>query len=127
MIEKSTTLEQLYIGSNYLSNKLGERVFGALATNKYVKVLDYSLNQLGCEGGSCAKAISNCFRVNKTLEHVDLSFNNFGKEETEAIAEGLEPNKHIYGLHYRGNYGWVNSKGFIVLESKEVTLLDSIE
>jgi NLR family CARD domain-containing protein 3 len=128
MVEKSATLEQLYIGTNYLSGKAGERLFSILTGNKVLRVLDYSLNQLGDSGElACAKAIAGCFRVNRTLQHVDISFNNFGKEATEVIAEGLEPNKHIYGFHYRGNYGWVNSKGFLVLEEKQETLLDSIE
>jgi NLR family CARD domain-containing protein 3 len=117
MIEKSSTLEQLYIGTNYLSGKAGERIFGLLAGNKVLRVFDYSLNQLGDSGElGCAKAIASCLKTNRTLQHVDISFNNFGKEATEVIAEGLEPNKHIYGFHYRGNYGWVNSKGFLVLE-----------
>ena len=50
-------------------------------------MLDYSLNQLGDSGElGCAKAIAACFRANRTLQHVDISFNNFGKEETELIA-----------------------------------------
>jgi len=34
-------LEQLYIGTNYLSGKAGEKIFGLLANNKVLKVLDY--------------------------------------------------------------------------------------
>ena len=50
-------------------------------------MLDYSLNQLGDSGElGCAKAIAACFRANRTLQHFDISFNNFGKEETELIA-----------------------------------------
>ena len=33
----------------------------------------------------CPKAIANCFTRNKTLEHLDLSFNNFNKEASEII------------------------------------------
>jgi Ran GTPase-activating protein (RanGAP) involved in mRNA processing and transport len=62
-------------------------LFNLLTTNKTLKILDYSLNQLGEEGDmNCAKAIANCFRTNKSLEHVDLSFNNIGKEATQIIA-----------------------------------------
>jgi hypothetical protein len=43
-------LEQLYIGTNYLSGKAGEKIFGLLASNKVLRVLDYSLNQLGDSG-----------------------------------------------------------------------------
>jgi Ran GTPase-activating protein (RanGAP) involved in mRNA processing and transport len=55
-----------------------------------LKVFDYSLNQLGDSGElACAKAIANCFKTNKTLQHIDISFNNFGKEATEIISEGI--------------------------------------
>ena len=118
----------MYIGTNYLSGKAGERIFSLLAGNKVLRVFDYSLNQLGDSGElGCAKAIAACFQANRTLEHIDISFNNFGKEATEVIAEGLEPNKHIYGIHYRGNYGWVNSRGFLIVEEKQETLLDTID
>lgn len=99
-----------------------------LAGNRTLKVLDYSLNQLGDSGElGCARAIAGCLRSNKTLLHVDISFNKLGKEASEIIGEGLEPNKQIYGFHYRGNYGWVNSKGFLVLEEKQETPLDCID
>ncbi len=76
-------MEQLYIGTNYLSGKAGEKIFGLLTNNKVLKVLDYSLNQLGDSGElGCVKAIAACFRTNRTLQHVDISFNNFGKEAT---------------------------------------------
>ena len=44
---KDSTLEHLYIGQNYFSSKVGEEVFKVLITNKHLRVLDYSLNQLG--------------------------------------------------------------------------------
>mgnify|MGYP002359318255 FL=1 len=53
-------------------------------------MLDYSLNQLGDNADcNCAKAIGNCLQKNKVLQHLDISFNNFGKEATQIIAEGL--------------------------------------
>jgi hypothetical protein len=69
---------------------VGERIFNLLAGNKSLKVLDYSLNQLGDNADcNCAKAIGNCLQKNKILQHLDISFNNFGKEATQIIAEGL--------------------------------------
>ena len=65
-----------------------------------------------------AQAISNCLRVNKTLQHLDLSFNNFNKESSQLISEGLEPNKTLLGFHFKGNYGYVNSKGFLILAER---------
>jgi Ran GTPase-activating protein (RanGAP) involved in mRNA processing and transport len=80
-------LEELYIGTNYLSGKVGERIFNLLAANKSLRVLDYSLNQLGDNADcNCAKAVGNCLKVNKAMQHLDISFNNFGKEATQIIA-----------------------------------------
>ncbi len=90
LIQKSTVMEQLYIGTNYLSGKAGEKIFSLLGGNKNLKVLDYSLNQLGDSADcNCAKAIANCLKVNKVMQHLDISFNHFGKEATQIIAEGL--------------------------------------
>lgn len=91
MLEKSQTLEELYIGGNFIGAKAGEKIFVTLANNKLLKVLDYSLNMLGEEDGStnCAKAIASCFSRNKTLQHIDLSSNNFNFEASRIIAEGL--------------------------------------
>lgn len=81
LLEKSTSLEELYIGGNYLSGKSGEKVFNCLQSNKYLRVFDYSFNQLGDDGDNfAAQAISNYLQSNRSLEHLDLSFNNFTKE-----------------------------------------------
>jgi hypothetical protein len=48
------------------------------------------MNQLGDNADcNCAKAIAGCLRGNKVMQHLDISFNNFGKEATQIIAEGL--------------------------------------
>ncbi len=68
LIEKTSTLEELYIGGNNLSGRSGERVFKAVAQNKTLRVFDYSLNQLGDDSGLIvAQAIASCFQNNKTL------------------------------------------------------------
>lgn len=70
--------------------------------------------------------MSNLLITNKSLIHFDLSSNNFSKEESEIIGEGLEQNKTIYGFHFRGNYGYIDSKGFLVLKEKDFTSLHSL-
>jgi Ran GTPase-activating protein (RanGAP) involved in mRNA processing and transport len=90
LIEKSTTLEELYLGGNYLCGRNVEKVFHNLAKNKFLRVFDYGFNQLGDLGGlAVAQAIANCLQANRTLEHFDLSFNNFSKEASQIIANGL--------------------------------------
>lgn len=47
LIDMETHLEELYIGRNFLTSTAGKRIFEVLATNKNIKVFDYSLNNLG--------------------------------------------------------------------------------
>ena len=49
---------------------------------------------------------------NKNLVHVDLSSNGFNEEESKIIGEGLDSNHKIYGFHFGGNHGFIDSQGF---------------
>lgn len=71
------------------------------------------MNKLGGLNPSCAKSFGNVLAVNKNLIHVDVSDNNFNEEESTIISEKLHSNKKIYGFHFSGNYGYVDSKGFL--------------
>lgn len=53
---------------------------------------------------------------NKTLVHLDLCSNKFRFEECQDIAEGLKSNLSIYGIHFEGNFGYIDSEGYLVLE-----------
>ena len=91
-----------------------------------MKVFDYCFNKLGEFGNSCAKNIANVLTNNKVLLHVDFSENNFNLEESKLIGEALEKNKKIYGFHFSGNCGYIDSKGFLKFEEKDLTSLHSI-
>ena len=56
-----------------------------------------------------------------------MSFNNFTKEASQIIANGLEPNKTLYGIHFRGNYGFINAKGFLIIAERQGTVLHSVD
>jgi len=56
------------------------------------------------------------FEKNKDLIHLDLSCNLFNNEDTVILAQKLEKNKSIFGIHFSGNSGYVDSLGFIVPE-----------
>jgi len=34
------------------------------------------------------------------------------------ISDGLEPNKSLIGFHFKGNYGYINSKGFLIVAER---------
>lgn len=38
----------------------------------------------------------------------------------------MNKNKKIYGFHFNGNYGYIDTKGFLKLENREITSLHSI-
>lgn len=38
----------------------------------------------------------------------------------------MSKNKKIYGFHFDGNFGYVDTKGFLKLENREITTLHSI-
>ncbi len=49
------------------------------------------------------------------MMHMDLSNNYFNKDQSKKIAEALEFNKTMYGFHFSGNVGYVDSRMFLVI------------
>lgn len=47
---------------------------------------------------------------------MDLSFNYFNLQDSKTLAESLTKNRTIYGFHFAGNSGYVDTRGFIVSE-----------
>ena len=56
---------------------------------------------------------ADAFRKNQSLLHVDMSHNHIKIDDVEIIAEGLKDNHNILGIHFIGNDGDVDAKGFI--------------
>ncbi|EGR31140.1 leucine rich repeat protein [Ichthyophthirius multifiliis] len=115
VIEGSLSLREFYLHWNLLKGISGQLIFQTLSLNHSLKVLDLSCNSLGL-GLSFSLEICTFFTNNKDLRHLDLSNNYIDFENSKKIAEGLEKNKTIYGLHYSGNTGYIDSRGFLVLE-----------
>ncbi|KRX01621.1 hypothetical protein PPERSA_00328 [Pseudocohnilembus persalinus] len=130
ILNEHPVLEELYMAWNNLRAPSGAAIFSALQENKStsLKVLDLSCNNLGLNCGlnmenGCAQQISDCFQKNDELVHVDISYNRFNTSQAEIIAAGLEKNHTIYGIHFAGNAGYVDSRGFIVVQKD----MDDIE
>lgn len=49
----------------------------------------------------------------KRLVHLDLSFNNFHLEESKTIQTAISENHNLFGFHFRGNFGFMDSKGYL--------------
>jgi len=53
---------------------------------------------------------------NKTIIHVDFSFNNFKTADIQVIGEGLKSNHTLLGIHLMGNEAKVDELGFVMPE-----------
>ena len=56
---------------------------------------------------------SDAFASNESLLHVDMSHNHLETTDVEIMAEGLKENQQILGIHFAGNYGSVDTQGFV--------------
>jgi hypothetical protein len=50
-----------------------------------------------------ASEFAQVFVMNKTLIHVDFSFNHFKEADCKVLAIGLKQNNLILGAHFTGN------------------------
>jgi hypothetical protein len=67
-----------------------------------------------------AEAWSTAFAKNRSLLHLDLSYNLIKEDDCRIMAEGLMKNHHILGLHFQGNDGQLDPNGFLKEGTKEV-------
>jgi len=81
-------------------------------------VLDLSWNYLG-GNKSYTRCMAESLPKLQVLIHLDLSFCSFSEEESRLLAEGFRGNQIIYGLHFEGNFGYVNHRGFVVVEDTD--------
>ena len=111
-------LVELYLHWNLLKFQFGQMLFGTLkaSENEDLRVLDISNNSLGKGELQCTKELAEFLQSNVFLVHLDLSYNYFDFPNTQIISAALETNKTIYGFHFVGNCGYVDSRGFLVPE-----------
>jgi len=114
MLELNSSLEELYLQWNQIKSQGGTNLVNGLQQAPKLRVLDLSWNSLGQNGSQFAKSFAAYIAGNTTLIHLDLSNNYINKEDTKIIAEDLKANHSLYGLHFHGNMGYVDFKGFLV-------------
>ena len=51
----------------------------------------------------CMNLFCGVLRNNKTLEHLDISYCNFGEEDCAELAAALATNHTLVGLHFGGS------------------------
>jgi Ran GTPase-activating protein (RanGAP) involved in mRNA processing and transport len=107
-LEDPKKLQELYLHWNQLRAPTGAVLFSILKDNDTLKVLDVSNNSFGI-GGSCIAELCDFLKQNKEVVHFDLSSNSFGYHDSKEISNALKENHSIYGFHFSGNYGYVDS------------------
>jgi hypothetical protein len=83
-----------------------------------------SWNALG-KDPETGTVIGRAFEENTDLKHVDLSQNSIPPAQITLIAEGLDQNHTILGIHMLGNECEVDAKGFLQLPTRPQSVLKS--
>ncbi|KAL4456118.1 hypothetical protein ABPG74_014079 [Tetrahymena malaccensis] len=119
-ILEQNELYELYLHWNLIKAQGGQMIFEGMKSNEYLKVFDISYNTLGksVNKNTCAPQICEFITNNQELRHLDLSNNYFNYQDSVDIAAALEKNKTIYGFHFAGNVGYVDSRGFLIIEEE---------
>ena len=119
LLQKNYSIQELYLHWNLFKTQGGIKIFQGILENEILMVLDFSWNSIGNGVPSVVPEILEVFKTNERLIHLDLSNNNFSREESRQIAEGLANNHTIYGFHFVGTYGHVDSRGFLIINENE--------
>ena len=114
-LEQNTSLKQLFLYWNQIQGQGGNNILKGLSLNTSLKIVDLAWNSLGQHVSGFSKNITELIAATSELVILDLSNNQFGKEDAKYIAEGLSKNHTIYDFMFQGNYGYVDSLGFLVV------------
>jgi len=106
-IAKNTTLKELWLSNNAISDKGAKHLADALKTNNTsLQRLYLGSNNIGDEG---AKYIAEMLAVNETLQKIDLSYNKIGDKGAQSIASSLVVNTSVRAVNL--NHNNINSMG----------------
>ena len=115
LIYTNSSITSLFISWNDFKGEGAKHIANGLKENSHIKVLDMSFNPIGSmhlQKHSCIKDMSDAFKINKTLMHLDLSYVGFSREDFTSLNQGLKYNHTILGIHLIGNQGGIDSLGF---------------
>ncbi|CAI2364059.1 unnamed protein product [Moneuplotes crassus] len=92
-----------------------------------LKILDLSFNPLSKkneDSDEYPQCLSDMFRENSSLMHMDLSHTGITAEDGKIIEKGLNENHTIFGIHLTGNEIRLTAEGFIT-KARENDAADS--
>lgn len=114
-LDQNNSLKQLFLYWNQIQGQGGNNILKGLSGNSSLKILDLAWNSLGQHASGFAKNFSEFISTNTELVILDVSNNQFSKDDSKLIAEGLSKNHTIYDFMFQGNYGYIDSYGFLVV------------
>ena len=109
-IEASKTLEVILLKNNHLNAHDFKNIFEKIKTNKNIKEIDISYNDMG--GDKSLEYIRDCIKMNESLITLRMDKININNDNYNIIFEGIKENKNID--YYSMSYNKVNPK--IILE-----------
>ena len=112
-LQSNQTLTELYLYWNKIQGQGANNILKGIQNNTTLKVLDLAWNSIGLHSAGFAKNFAEFIAANTSLVLVDLSNNNFMKDDPKTIAQGLEQNQTAYEFHFAGNKGYVDSFGYL--------------
>jgi Ran GTPase-activating protein (RanGAP) involved in mRNA processing and transport len=118
MLRHNDSLQRLDLHWNGLKGEGAVKLFSeGLVGNDFLMELDLSFNALGSSHSQVAEALGLALRHHTRLGHLDLSYNYFDEAETRTLSGLLADNHTLFGLHYEGNDGLVDARGFIKVQT----------
>jgi Ran GTPase-activating protein (RanGAP) involved in mRNA processing and transport len=116
MLEYNVSIDALFLSWNDIKGEGITKIAKGLAINTSVKVIDFSFNPIGSMHHQRVKGLvelSNAFKLNTSILHMDLSFIGLNHEDCDILNEGLKKNRTILGIHMLGNSKGLDTKGFL--------------
>lgn len=115
LLEYNTSIKELFLYWNQIQGPGGNNILKGLASNTTLKVLDLAWNSLGLSNSGFSTNFSEFIGSHNDLVVLDLSNNNLSKADAKNISEGLAKNHTLYDFMFQGNYGYVDTFGFLIV------------
>ncbi|GBG27539.1 NACHT, LRR and PYD domains-containing protein 3 [Hondaea fermentalgiana] len=119
MLSQNKSLVALNIAWNNISGAGAEALAQGIRANRTLHTLDARWNMLG----TAATALGAALAKNRVLSHLDLSYNHITADQCKELAQGLNLNHSLLGLHMAGNAYKVSPAGFLI--PRKYAVLDS--
>lgn len=115
MLMFNKSLSRMDLHWNQLTGRGTCTIFEGLSDNKSLIELDLSWNLIARNLDlDIITRISDIISNQKSLKHLDLSFNYLTGEDCKVLADGFCNNHEILGVHMIGNDCVVDSSGFLI-------------